>query len=83
MVDKETGESERIIVLSREDSYERFPEAEKQLAEDVGYAAVWVVMLEKLNEVLHMLTEKETEIIRPLSYQVINEVEIGYEIRNS
>ena len=45
-VDKETGE--KIIVPSREDSYERLLEAEKQFAgdaEDVEDAAVRAVML--------------------------------------
>ena len=50
-VDKETGE--RMVIPSREDSYERLLEAEKQFAEDVEDAAVRAVMLEKLNEALH------------------------------
>lgn len=68
-VDKETGE--RIIVPSREDSYERLLEAEKQFAEDaedVEDAAVRAVMLEKLNEALHTLTDEETAIIHALFY---------------
>lgn len=77
-VDKETGE--RIIVPSREDSYERLLEAEKQFAEDaedVEDAAVRAVMLEKLNEALHTLTDEEAAIIHALFYQEISEVELA------
>ena len=77
-VDKETGE--RIIVPSREDSYERLLEAEKQFAEDaedVEDAAVRAVMLEKLNEALHTLTDEETAIIHALFYQEISEAELA------
>ena len=73
-VDKETGE--RIIVPSREDSYERLLEAEKQFAEDaedVEDVAVRAVMLEKLNESLHTLTDEEAAIIHALFYQEISE----------
>lgn len=52
-VDKETGEV--IVVPSREDSYERLLEAEKQFAEeaeDVEDVAVRAVMLEKLRKLL-------------------------------
>mgnify|MGYP003156161086 CR=1 FL=1 len=62
-VDKETGEM--IVVPSREDSYERLLEAEKQFAE------------EKLNEALHTLTDEETAIIHALFYQEISEVELA------
>lgn len=77
-VDKETGE--RIIVPSREDSYERLLEAEKQFAEDiedVEDTAVRAVMLEKLNEALHTLTDEEAAIIHALFYQEISEVELA------
>lgn len=77
-VDKETGE--RIIVPSREDSYERLLEAEKQFAEDaedVEDAAVRAVMLEKLNEALHTLTDEEAAIIHALFYQEISEGELA------
>ena len=77
-MDKETGE--RIIVPSREDSYERLLEAEKQFAEDaedVEDAAVRAVMLEKLNEALHTLTDEETAIIHALFYQEISEAELA------
>ena len=66
-VDKETGEV--IVVPSREDSYERLLEAEKQFAEeaeDVEDVAVRAVMQEKLNEALHALF-----------YQEISEVELA------
>lgn len=77
-VDKETGE--RIIVPSREDSYERLLEAEKQFAEDaedVEDAAVRAVMLEKLNEALHTLTDEEAAIIHALFYHEISEAELA------
>ena len=83
-VDKETGEM--IVIPSREDSYERLLEAEKQFAEEaenVEDVAVRAVMLEKLNEALRTLTDKETAIIHALFYQEISEVELAKKIRNS
>ena len=77
-VDKETGEM--IVVPSREDSYERLLEAEKQFAEEVENVedvAVRAVMMEKLNEALHTLTDAETAIIHALFYQEISEVELA------
>ena len=74
-VDKETGEM--IVVPSREDSYERLLEAEKQFAEESEDVAVRAVMLEKLNEALHTLTDEETAIIHALFYQEISEVELA------
>lgn len=83
-VDKETGEM--IVIPSREDSYERLLEAEKQFAEEaenVEDVAVRAVMLEKLNEALRTLTDEETAIIHALFYQEISEVELAKKIRNS
>ena len=83
-VDKETGEM--IVIPSREDSYERLLEAEKQFAEEaenVEDVAVREVMLEKLNEVLRTLTDEETASIHALCYQEISEVELAKKIRNS
>lgn len=83
-VDKETGEM--IVIPSREDSYERLLEAEKQFAEEaenVEDVAVREVMLEKLNEALRILTDEETAIIHALCYQEISEVELAKKIRNS
>ena len=83
-VDKETGEM--IVIPSREDSYERLLEAEKQFAEKtekVEDVAVRAVMLEKLNEALRILTDEETAIIHALFYQEISEVELAKKIRNS
>ena len=83
-VDKETGEM--IVIPSREDSYERLLEAEKQFAEEVENVedvAVREVMLEKLNEALRILTDEETAIIHALFYQEISEVELAKKIRNS
>lgn len=45
--------------------------------------AVRAVMLEKLNEALHTLTDEETAIIHALFYQEISEVELAKKIRNS
>ena len=72
-VDKETGEM--IVIPSREDSYERLLEAEE--TEKVEDVAVRAVMLEKLNEALHTLTDEETAIIHALFYQEISEVELA------
>ena len=83
-VDKKTGEM--IVIPSREDSYERLLEAEKQFAEEaenVEDVAVREVMLEKLNEALRILTDEETAIIHALFYQEISEVELAKKIRNS
>ena len=60
-----------------EDSYERLLEAEKQFAEEAEDVAVRAVMLEKLNEALHTLTDEETAIIHALFYQEISEVELA------
>lgn len=77
-VDRETGQI--TVIPSREDSYERLLEAEKQFAEeaeDIEDAAIRAVMLEKLNEALHTLTDEETAIIHALFYQEISEVELA------
>lgn len=77
-VDKETGQS--TVIPSREDSYERLLEAEKQFAEeveDIEDAAIRAVMLERLNEALHTLTDKEMAIIHALFYQEVSEVELA------
>ena len=69
-----------IVIPSREDSYERLLEAEKQFAEEtekVEDVAVREVMLEKLNEALRILTDEETAIIHALFYQEISEVELA------
>lgn len=68
-VDKETGKI--TVIPSREDSYERLLEAEKQFAgeaEDIEDAAIRVVMLENLNEALHTLDNEESAIIYALFY---------------
>ena len=44
---------------------------------DVEDAAVRAVMLEKLNEALHTLTDEEVAIIHALFYQEISEVELA------
>ncbi len=78
MVDPKTGQS--IVVPSREDSYERLLEAEKQFAQDavdVEDAAIRAVMLEKLNQALHTLTDEEAAIIHALFYQEVSEAELA------
>lgn len=55
-------------------------EAEKQFAEEaenVEETAVRAVMLEKLSEALHTLTEEETAIIHALFYREISEAELA------
>ena len=72
-----------IVIPSREDSYERLLEAEKQFAEEaenVEDVAVRAVMLEKLNEALRTLTDEETAIIHALFYQEISEVELAKQL---
>lgn len=80
-VDKKTGKS--IVIPSREDSYERLLEVEKQFAEEtenVEDIAVRAVMLEKLNEALHTLTEEETDIIYALFYQETSEADLAKQL---
>lgn len=77
-VDKKTGE--RITIPSREDSYERLLEAEKQFAEDtesVEDAVVRTIMLEKLGQALKMLSEEGSAIIRELFYEEVSETELA------
>lgn len=80
-IDRETGET--IIIPSREDSYERLMEAEKQFAEEaetVEDMAVRAVMLEKLNQAIPTLTKEEADLIHSLFYQEINEVELAKQL---
>lgn len=77
-VDKKTGQI--TVIPSREDSYERLLEAEKQFAEDVENiedVAIRAVMLEKLTAALHTLTDEEKAIIHALFYQEVSEVELA------
>ena len=77
-INKNTGKA--VTMPSREDSYERLIEAEKQFTEesvDVEDMAVRAVMLEKLNEALHTLNEEERKIIHALFYQEISEVDLA------
>ncbi len=78
VADPKTGQV--TVVPSREDSYERLLEAEKQFAQDavdVEDAAIRAVMLEKLNQALHTLTDGEAAIIHALFYQEISEAELA------
>lgn len=77
-MDRKTGEVK--IIPSREDSYERLLEAEKQFmtdAETVEDTAIRAVMLEKLNSALHMLRESEAGIIYSLFYEEISETQLA------
>lgn len=77
-VDQETGQI--TVIPSREDSYERLLEAEKQFAEDaedIEDVAIRAVMLEKLTAALHTLTDEEKTIIHALFYQEVGEVELA------
>lgn len=80
-IDRETGET--VIIPSREDSYERLMEAEKQFAEEVETVedmAVRAVMLEKHNQAIHTLTKEDADLIHSLFYQEINEVELAKQL---
>lgn len=80
-VDQETGQI--TVIPSREDSYERLLEAEKQFAEDtedIEEVAIRAVMLEKLTAALHTLTDEEKTIIHALFYQEISEVELAKQL---
>ncbi len=80
-VDKKTGEVR--IIPSREDSYERLLEVEKRFMEEVESvedAAIRAVMLEKLNEALHMLTSRERKIIYALFYEGASEMQLAKEM---
>ncbi len=77
-MDSRTGETR--AVPSREDSFERLAEAEKQFideTESVEDAAIRAVMLEKLNTALHLLTERERGIIYFLFYKEVSEVQLA------
>jgi len=77
-VDRKTGEVK--IIPGREDSYERLLEAERQFVADVESvedAAVRAVMLEKLNEAMHMLTDNEEQIIYSLFYKETSEAKLA------
>lgn len=80
-LNKETGKI--TVIPSGEDSYERLLEEEKQFAEeaeDVMETAIRAVMLEKLKEALHTLTDNEKAIIHALFYQEISEVELAKQL---
>ena len=77
-INKETGE--RIVVPSREDSFERLLEAEKQFAEDgnsVEDEVIHTIMVEKLQQTLKMLSEEENTIIQALFYEDLSETELA------
>ena len=69
-INHNTGET--IVVPSREDSYERLIEAEKQFIdgiESVEDIVIRMIMLEKLKKVLTKLNDEEMKIIHALFYQ--------------
>ena len=80
-MDKETG---RITVIpSREDSYERLLDADKQFAQEeynIENMAIRKIMLEKLNEAIHTLSNEESAIIHALFYREISEVELAKQL---
>lgn len=68
-IDKKSGE--RIVIPSREDSYERLLESEKQFAsesEGVEEAAIKMMLLKQLNEIIASLPECERQMIYDLFY---------------
>ena len=80
-INHNTGET--IVVPSREDSYERIIEAEKQFIdgiESVEDIVIRMIMLEKLKKVLTKLSDEEMEIIQALFYQEISEAELAKQL---
>ena len=80
-INHNTGET--IVVPSREDSYERLIEAEKQFIdgiESVEDIVIRMIMLEKLKKVLTKLSDEEMEIIQALFYQEISEAELAKQL---
>lgn len=67
------------IIPSREDSYERLLEAEKQFAsncDSVENVAIKAVMLEKLKQLIKILSVDEQELIQMLYYDEKTEREV-------
>ena len=80
-INHNTGET--IVVPSREDSYERLIEAEKQFIdgiESVEDIVIRMIMLEKLKKVLTKLNDEEMKIIHALFYQEISEAELAKQL---
>lgn len=80
-INHNTGET--IVVPSREDSYERLIEAEKQFIdgiESVEDVVIRMIMMEKLKKVLTKLNDEEMKIIHALFYQEISEAELAKQL---
>lgn len=86
VIDQETQTV--TIIPSREDSYERLIEVNEQFAapgESVAETAVKALLLEKLEEALHTLSDDEMTLIRELFYldRTVREVSEQYHIARS
>lgn len=74
---------ETIVIPSREDSYDRLIEAQKQFPADsksVEDTAISAVMLEKLPDCLKHLTSEEWNIIEELFYKDTSEVQLAKQL---
>ena len=76
-----TGEI--MVIPSREDSYERLLEAEKQFVSDTESVEELVmrgIILERLDYAMKKLTKEEVAIIYALFYQEISELELAKQL---
>lgn len=76
-----TGEI--MVIPSREDSYERLLEAEKQFVSDTESVEELVmrgIILERLDYAMKKLTKEELAIIYALFYQEISELELAKQL---
>ena len=80
-INPKTGEI--MVIPSREDSYERLLEAEKQFVADdesVEELVMRGIMLERLDYAMKKLTKEELSIIYALFYQEISELELAKQL---
>lgn len=77
-VNQKTGEP--MVIPSREDSYERLIETEKQFVandEPIEETVMTTIMLENLKVALKKLDKEEKVLIQALFYQQVSEVELA------
>ena len=80
-INPKTGET--MVIPSREDSYERLLDTEKQFvsdAESVEELVMHSIMVERLDHALKKLTKEELAIIYALFYQEISELELAKQL---
>ena len=69
-----------MVIPSREDSYERLIETEKQFVandEPIEEAVMTTIMLENLKVALKKLDKEEKVLIQALFYQQVSEIELA------